>query len=323
MDASLLLSVASLIMHPKEKMTLSCQIHLRLLDFGGTKGWNDAAFSTVFCQGLNPDIVLEMMFRDDKSSLDWLINLVICLDNILRDRRPSNKHSPMPFTSPCEPMEIGNTSLTSTEWLRQRSLCFYCSGADHQIYRCSAQGNPMPHQSSSWTCSSIHPSAESPFIFFPSPYVLQAELNYSALMSVVSDMIDSGSAGKFLNRNTAHRIQLPLIDLHSPVKINTIDGVPIGTGIITQCMLSMNLCISSLHSVKVSLLITDTPQHPLILGTSWLSLHNLCISLEEQEIIEWSDYCQQHCIQHPKLIIATTTIKSLDQDYTYRLNITT
>lgn len=51
----------------------------------------------------------------------------------------------------------------------------------------------------------------------------------------------------------------------------------------------MELSASGLHMERISFLITDTSQCPLILGIPWLSHHNPHISWDKNEITVWSD----------------------------------
>lgn len=101
----------------------------------------------------------------------------------------------------------------------------------------------MSHESSRGACSSTHsPAMSSIAVFNLPPFMLQAQLNYSCQSSVISATIVSGSAGNLLDCRTTHKLHLPLIDLHSPVK--TINGGPIGTGKITYCTLLLDLRMS-------------------------------------------------------------------------------
>lgn len=97
------------------------------LDFrtiAAESGWNESALKAVFRQGLNHNILIEMACCDDDTSLDFLIDLAIRLDNLLQDRKP--KVLGLPPSAP-KPMELGASQLTQAEqiWQRCDGLCFY------------------------------------------------------------------------------------------------------------------------------------------------------------------------------------------------------
>lgn len=83
-------------------------------------------------------------------------------------------------------------------------------------------------------------------------------------------MIDSGSMGNFINHATTLILQLPLHHLNNTPWISTIDGHPIREWKILLNTGLIKLQVSSLHVEEISLLVTNTPKHPNILGTPWL-----------------------------------------------------
>lgn len=46
-------------------------------------GWNKPVLKAIFHQGLNPEVLTELTCRDDKASLDSLIDLAIHLDHLI------------------------------------------------------------------------------------------------------------------------------------------------------------------------------------------------------------------------------------------------
>lgn len=105
--------------------------------------------------------------------------------------------------------------------------------------------------------------------------------------------IQQGSAGIFLDRTTAQHLHIPLIELPSPVELNTINGGPIWTGYVTHRTPPLLTCVCCcLHQKHITFLITDTYKHLLILSNPWLHKHDPVISWSSREIIRWSVYCQ-------------------------------
>lgn len=80
----------------------------------------------------------------------------------------------------------------------------------------------------------------------------------------------------------------------------TIDGGPIGTGIIMY-----------FTAEQISFFVTDSPKHPLILRNPWLHKHNPNISWSTMEIEKWSDFCHQNCLLKTSLLIALTSVEVL------------
>lgn len=75
----------------------------------------------------------------------------------------------------------------------------------------------------------------------------------------------------------------------------------------------INMCISSLcHELIASILVRDTLKHPIILNIPWLQNHKPCISWSKWEITEWSEHCNQHCLQLSHLSLSSTSIETPD-----------
>lgn len=92
---------------------------------------NKPALKATFHCGLNEDILIEMVCRDDDISLDSLIDLAIHLGILLQ-----RKLSLMETTTAVGPMQISHTCKR-----RQcKQLCFYWGGADHTARYCLAHG---------------------------------------------------------------------------------------------------------------------------------------------------------------------------------------
>lgn len=86
-----------------------------------------------------------------------------------------------------------------------------------------------------------------------------------------------------------HPIILDIPWLHLPdaqisCRISTIDWTPIKEGMEQLCTSLIKMHISNLHWEEISLLVTSTPEHPIILGIRWLHLHDPPISCSLHEI---------------------------------------
>lgn len=209
--------------------------------------------------------------------------------------------------SPIEPMQLGNVQLSLQEHSRRQEmgLCLYCGQAKHCIAQCQAR------QQRCGTDPNAKPLGVSSFIVQPVPLcVLNAIIVYSDVLSVLPVLIDSGSAGDFMDHETAVNLRIKLVKLRTPKKLHTIDRGPNGTGFVTHPTPPVLMKAHSLHQECISFLITDTKKYPLILGQPWLKRYNPAISWDTPEITHWSNWCHQHCLDTAALLIASTSIES-------------
>lgn len=140
--------------------------------------------------------------------------------------------------------------------------------------------------------------------------ILKAHIYCSEQPIVLEALIDSRSAGNFIDHNTAILHNIPLSKLNTTIRINTIDGGPIGDGEKSWCTQPIKFTVSSLHFETISLLVTNTPKMPIILGIPWLQQHNPLISWTCREITKVSDYCLENFIVRPALTVSSTSIES-------------
>ena len=120
-------------------------------------GWNEAALLTMYHQGLNSEILTEMACRDDDLTLDQLITLSICLDQLLNNRdkckmKQNNRVATRTWTvcDPIEnkevdePMQCDSSCLSKEERLcpLTRGICLCCGGDGHLLCDCRAH----PHK---------------------------------------------------------------------------------------------------------------------------------------------------------------------------------
>lgn len=158
--------------------------------------------------------------------------------------------------------------------------------------------------------TTYNPPVSNTYPISKSAFSLRAIVIHSGESFVLSAIIDSGSEGNFIEETTALRLHLPLKPLRRPVKVNTIDGGPIGTGVVTHSTEPITLQVSSLHQENIILLVTNTPRQPIILSAPWLQLHDPTISWRGGEIMRWSEYCHGNCLRLPTVHVTSTSIES-------------
>lgn len=130
-------------------------------------------------------------------------------------------------------------------------------------------------------------------------FIIQVQIIYSDKSHSLRTMIDSRSAGNFIDHTTAKKINLPLRILNNPPHLHTIDEGPIGKGTACFCTAPLLLRTRSLHIKETSFLITNINEHQNI-------LHDPLISFSTREIIKWSAHCHWNCITPLQLRVSLT-----------------
>lgn len=68
--------------------------------------------------------------------------------------------------------------------------------------------------------------------------------------------------------------------------------------------------VSALHHEQLLLLVTISTEQPIILGLPWLKKHNTILSWHKKELLHWSTFCQQNCLDVPHAQLASSSIES-------------
>ena len=108
-------------------------------------------------------------------------------------------------------------------------------------------------------------------------------------------LVDSGADGNFIDINLAHRLNVPLETLDSPLSVTALDGRALGDGKVTQAT-SRLLLKSDAHQEEIILYLVYSPEFPVILGYRWLNLHNPQIDWVSGRIVEWGPTCHATCL---------------------------
>lgn len=96
-------------------------------------GWNESVLKAAFYHSLNEDILTEIAWRDEKFSLDFLINLSIHLDKLLQKQIATCKKLSLmeEFTTP-EHMQVTQTHLNAADReRREETLLLLRVGQSH------------------------------------------------------------------------------------------------------------------------------------------------------------------------------------------------
>lgn len=135
-------------------------------------------------------------------------------------------------------------------------------------------------------------------------------LEHSCLAFVLSMLVDSGAAENFIDERISQKLGLPVCPLLRPRELQSIDGTPIGGGVISHSAWPISIQVSALHHETIILCLTVSTRHPVILGLPWLARHSPQISWADQQITQWSPYCVHNCLRGPTVSVATTTVES-------------
>jgi hypothetical protein len=109
-----------------------------------------------------------------------------------------------------------------------------------------------------------------PVKIFTHPCILQ--FNKSSI-HIESALIDSGASACFIDSDFVTKYGIPTVKKVNPVKVEVIDGRSLASGAITRETISIRMKFGD-HCEKISFSIIKSPKHPIVLGMSWLTIHN-------------------------------------------------
>ena len=180
-------------------------------------------------------------------------------------------------------MQLGRNQLSTEERERRRAnnACLYCGGPGHwkgSLARgsilASRAGIPL----------SSRPRAQ-----------LHATLSWKDQTLEVLALIDSGADESFLDTRLVKQLGLPTEPLEEPQEASTLDGRLLARVTTRTCPVQLQL--SGNHFEQISLFVIDSPFIPLVLGLSWLSIHNPHIDWTAGKIKNWSPTCLARCLR--------------------------
>lgn len=276
--------------------------------------WVSDTLKVLFRKGLNHELQTELACRDEGRTLSDLISLTITIDNLQPSRRVSAQRLfPAAVTRPAEttePMQINSYHLTDEERHRRRvnRLCLYCGASGHLRITCHSRR-------SSHTLKSV----SVPFNCVSVPLVIKTD----KVRVATTALLDSGAAGNFISEEFARRNNISLISCTNSLSVATIDGRPLGSGLITHRTQELQMLTGLLHQETIQFYVLPVSNTPVILGLPWLRLHDPQVSWREGQILRWSSQCQKSClstISPMKVQVVTldpesTNIPNLPKEY--------
>jgi hypothetical protein len=225
-------------------------------------GWNDRALIDHYHCSLREDVRRELACRDTTLTFDQLVDLLV----------------PSPSTPSPIPMELGGAVCRETGG--GSSSCTICGRrVGSSGYRDSRQGALASTQVSRHH-SHPEPSAAHMFV-----YVTFSEFSrHSQHMALV----DSVTAGNFIDRSFAHSLGIPIVPVAVPFPVHALDSRPLGSGLIREATAPLGMVTHGDHKERISLFLIDSPAFPMVLGLHWLVCHGPTVSWPQRALTGWS-----------------------------------
>src|SRR5258708_6336337 len=131
-----------------------------------------------------------------------------------------------------------------------------------------------------------------------SPHSLNIQVELTSLTSLTSvstsALLDSGATCMFINQSFMQKHQLETTPLPQPILIRNVDGSPNeNRSVMEEVHVTLRF---GRHSERVHLAVTNLGQQMVIIGHSWLTLHNLEVDWVSQKVLmmECSRVCNVH-----------------------------
>ncbi|XP_078807233.1 uncharacterized protein LOC101167294 isoform X2 [Oryzias latipes] len=107
-------------------------------------------------------------------------------------------------------------------------------------------------------------------------------------------LIDSGAEQSLIDHGLVSKLGLPIELLEAPVEASGLGGQHLSR--ITHRTKPVQLLTSGNHREVIQFFITQSTHTPIVLGYSWLKLHNPQFNWSLGHIINWSPYCSANCL---------------------------
>ncbi len=263
---------------------------VRFRTLAAASGWNETALLAAYRRGLDPQTRRQMAIYDDTVGLENFLQRALHISQHLTacHTEESFTTGASPATRPPapEPMQMERYHLTPTERARRSNLglCLYCGAHDHLLPDCSIR----PTRPAVSTVQILPDVSKLPHID-----ALLIHMNQSFPAKV---LVDSGASGNFISSLFLTEINVPRHRNATHYQITTIQGKPLGKGLVRSRTPEVTLRIGSLHSEYISFLVLEDATVDIVLGRPWLALHHPDIHWNSGEVLKWSDYCFKECL---------------------------
>lgn len=93
---------------------------------------------------------------------------------------------------------------------------------------------------------------------------------------------------------------IPFVTRSRPLSITTLNGQPLGDGLVKYDTTKLTLQVGALHKEEIVMSLIDSPLQPVILGYPWLQQHNPSFDWINGELTSWGTACFQSCLSLPR-----------------------
>lgn len=203
----------------------------------------------VYRQGLNGEIIKKLAYHDKAALLDTLIHLLIKLDNTLKEKFPKPRLFPyLSVQSSSSERNNAQSAISQnpqtygTEPFMSESRIMRGAGGIHYAFIVAAISTEFSNAKivAISLRNASHQVSLTTILAIP-PILLPVAVHYAIYTFHLSAMIDSGSAGYFIDQDVANKLQLPLSLLGNLPWLCAIDEAPIGKGMATHCISPITL----------------------------------------------------------------------------------
>uniref|UniRef100_A0A8C7YBJ2 Gypsy retrotransposon integrase-like protein 1 n=1 Tax=Oryzias sinensis TaxID=183150 RepID=A0A8C7YBJ2_9TELE len=187
-------------------------------------------------------------------------------------------------------MQVGHSKLSAGERKRrhEEGSCYYCGALGHLVSKCPRRKllNSPPSDKSHGECSTVHTTPN--FLYIPVKLCTKTEVHSTKAL------IDSGAEQSLIDLDLVTKLRLPTEPLDNPVEASGLGGQHLSR--ITHPTKPVQLLTSGNHRETLQFFITRSKHTPIILGFSWLKLHNPQFNWSLGQITNWSANCLANCL---------------------------
>ena len=114
------------------------------------------------------------------------------------------------------------------------------------------------------------------------------------------ELVDSGTAGNFIDRSFAHSLWIPIVPVDVPFPVHALDTRPLGSGMIREVTAPLGMVTQGGHTERISLFMIDSPAFPVVL----VSLHGQGVAVYIGDILIYSTTRPRMCPWSARCLVA-------------------
>ena len=114
-------------------------------------------------------------------------------------------------------------------------------------------------------------------------FLVPVLLEVKAKVICIDALLDSGATTCFMDIFFARTHSIPRVKKTKQIPVEAIDGRLLSSGVITEETTSLELTVGS-HREVITFDLISSPRHPVILGLSWLVMHNPIVDWRRHSI---------------------------------------